>query len=68
MTWARHDCLSPERVSLESGGSAWWEGGPVNGIAITRSGQLQKALEAGNGHWDLVIDRAGQRLSLSVSG
>ena len=40
----------------------------VNGTAITRAGQLQKALEAGNGHWDLVIDRAGQRLSLSVSG
>jgi serine protease Do len=40
----------------------------VNGIAITRPGQLQRALEAGNGHWDLVIDRAGQRLSLSVNG
>jgi serine protease Do len=40
----------------------------VNGVAITRSGQLQKALEAGNGHWDLVIDRNGQRLSLSVTG
>jgi len=40
----------------------------VNGVAITRSGQLQKALEAGNGHWDLVVDRGGQRLALSVNG
>jgi serine protease Do len=40
----------------------------VNGVAIARAGQLQKALASGNGHWDLVIDRAGQRLSLSVNG
>ena len=40
----------------------------VNGIVITRASQLAKALDNGNGHWDLVIDRSGQRLALSVNG
>ncbi len=40
----------------------------VNGVAVTRTGQLVKALNSANGHWDLIIDRSGQRLSLSVNG
>ena len=36
---------------------------PVNGVR-----DLVRALESANGHWDLVVDRGGQRLSLSVSG
>jgi Do/DeqQ family serine protease len=38
----------------------------VNGTAIGSVGQLQGAL--GGAHWDMVIDRGGQRLTLSVSG
>ena len=40
----------------------------VNGAAVNRVGDLVKALGSANGHWDLVIDRSGQRLSLSVNG
>jgi serine protease Do len=40
----------------------------VNGIAINHVGDLQRALAGANGQWDLVIDRGGQRLSLSVNG
>jgi len=40
----------------------------LNGQAITSTGQLQHALDAGGGHWDLVIDRGGQRMNLSVDG
>ena len=40
----------------------------VNGQAIASVGQLKHALDAAGGHWDLVIDRGGQRLSLSVDG
>lgn len=39
----------------------------VNGTAIGRVGDLQRAL-SGTNHWDLVIDRGGQRLTLSVDG
>jgi Do/DeqQ family serine protease len=38
----------------------------VNGVAIGSVGQLQGAL-AGS-HWDMVIDRGGQRMTLSVGG
>ena len=38
----------------------------VNGTAIGSVGQLQGAL--GGAHWDMVIDRGGQRMTLSVSG
>jgi Do/DeqQ family serine protease len=40
----------------------------VNGISISHVGDLAHALANANGHWDLVIDRNGQRLSLSVGG
>jgi len=36
---------------------------PVNGVR-----DLVRALDSANGHWDLVVDRGGQRLALSVSG
>ena len=39
----------------------------VNGVAIGSVGQLQGALGAAGAHWDMVIDRGGQRMTLSVS-
>jgi serine protease Do len=38
----------------------------VNGKAIHRVGDLQAAL--GGGHWDMIIQRGSQRLTLSVGG
>jgi serine protease Do len=40
----------------------------VNGEAIGNVGDLQRLLGAAHGHWNLVIDRGGQRLSLNVDG
>jgi serine protease Do len=40
----------------------------VNGVPINRVNELVRALNGADGHWDLVIERGGQRLSLSVSG
>jgi len=40
----------------------------VNGAAIGSVDELQKALGAAQGHWDMVIDRGGQRMTLSVDG
>jgi serine protease Do len=40
----------------------------VNGQVITSTGQLQHVLNAGGSHWDMVIDRGGQRMNLSVDG
>ena len=39
----------------------------VNGQAINGTEDLQRALTSTN-HWDLVVDRGGQRLTLSVDG
>jgi Do/DeqQ family serine protease len=39
----------------------------VNGAAISKVADLTRALNSGN-HWDLVVDRAGRRLTLSVDG
>jgi Do/DeqQ family serine protease len=39
----------------------------VNGVAINRVNDLSHALD-GTHHWDLVIERGGRRLTLSVSG
>jgi hypothetical protein len=39
----------------------------INGAAITSVAELQRALASAN-HWDLVVDRGGQRLTLSVDG
>jgi serine protease Do len=40
----------------------------LNGQAMTSVGQLKHALDAAGGHWDLVIDRGGQRMNLRVDG
>jgi serine protease Do len=40
----------------------------VNGAAIRNVGDLNRALTQANGHWDMTIDRNGQRLTLSVDG
>jgi Do/DeqQ family serine protease len=40
----------------------------VNGVAIGNVSELQSALAGAGGHWDMVIDRGGQKLTLSVSG
>jgi serine protease Do len=40
----------------------------VNGQSATNVGQLRKLLDSAGGHWDLVIDRQGQRLTLTVDG
>jgi len=40
----------------------------VNGAAIRNVGDLQRALVQAGGHWDMVIDRGGRRLTLSVDG
>jgi S1-C subfamily serine protease len=39
----------------------------VNGAAINRVGDLAHAMSSAN-HWDLVIDRGGRKLTLSVGG
>ena len=39
----------------------------VNGVEMHSVGQLQRALSSTT-HWELVIDRGGQRLTLSVDG
>jgi serine protease Do len=40
----------------------------VNGVDIRSVAELKHALDSANGHWDMVIERGNQRLSLSVSG
>ncbi|HSZ75057.1 MAG TPA: PDZ domain-containing protein, partial [Rhizomicrobium sp.] len=40
----------------------------LNGVEIKRVGDLVRALTSANGHWDLVVNRGGQQLHLSVSG
>ena len=40
----------------------------VNNVPIREVKELVRTLDSASGHWDLVIDRGGQRLSLSVSG
>jgi len=40
----------------------------INGVAIHSVSELQAALTAAGGHWNLVVDRGGQRMTLSVSG
>ncbi len=39
----------------------------INGTPIERVGQLVHVLNAGN-HWDMVVERDGRRLTLSVDG
>jgi S1-C subfamily serine protease len=39
----------------------------VNGAAIRRVGDLTRALNGAN-HWDLVVERAGRQMRLSVDG
>ncbi|HEX4861942.1 MAG TPA: PDZ domain-containing protein, partial [Rhizomicrobium sp.] len=40
----------------------------INGAAIHNVGELNRALGQANGHWDMIIDRGGRRLTLSVDG
>jgi serine protease Do len=40
----------------------------LNGSEIKSVGDLTKALAASQGHWTLVVDRGGNRMSLSVNG
>ena len=40
----------------------------VNGKEIHTVEELKQALVAAQGHWQLVVDRGGSRLSLSVNG
>jgi serine protease Do len=40
----------------------------VNGAEIQSVAELKRALETANGHWDMVIERGNQKLSLSVGG
>ncbi len=40
----------------------------VNGITINRVGDLTRALEGANGQWNMVVDRDGRQMRLSVSG
>lgn len=40
----------------------------VNGKPVTDVGALKRLLDGARGHWDLVIDRGGRRMSLTVDG
>jgi len=40
----------------------------INGQPVTDVARLRHLLDSAGGHWDLVIDRAGRRLTLSVDG
>jgi serine protease Do len=40
----------------------------VNGAVIHDVGELQRALTNAGGHWDMIIDRGGQRMTLNVDG
>jgi serine protease Do len=39
----------------------------VNGAAVTSVGQLQAALNNAGGHWEMIVQRGQQKLTLSVS-
>jgi serine protease Do len=40
----------------------------INGAAIHNVGDLNRALTQADGHWDMIIDRGGRRLTLNVDG
>ena len=40
----------------------------VNGQAIHNVGDLNRTLTQADGHWDMIIDRGGRRLTLNVDG
>lgn len=40
----------------------------INGVAIHSVSELQSALASAGGRWSLIVDRGGQRMTLSVSG
>jgi len=40
----------------------------VNGANVTSTRQLQQLLNAAGGHWSLIVDRGGQRMTLTVDG
>ena len=40
----------------------------INGAAIHNVAELNRVLGQANGHWDMIIERGGRRLTLSVDG
>ncbi len=40
----------------------------VNGVDVTGTRQLRQLLDSAGGHWSLVVDRGGQRMTLTVDG
>jgi len=40
----------------------------VNGVSVTGTRQLNQLLGQAGGHWSLIVDRGGQRMSLTVDG
>jgi serine protease Do len=40
----------------------------VNGTEVHSVSELTRALNAAGGHWDLIVERGGQRLTLNVGG
>ena len=40
----------------------------VNGKAVNDVGGLKSLLDSAHGHWDLIVERGGRRLSLTVDG
>jgi serine protease Do len=40
----------------------------VNGKTVNDVGGLKNLLDSAHGHWDLIVERAGRRLSLTVDG
>ncbi len=60
--------LNPNTISTQYGFQPGDIVRSVNGQAVANVGYLQKLLNGARGHWDLVIERDGRRLSLTVDG
>ena len=68
--WRRAWPSSPSIRNSYSGNYGFQPGDivrSVNGASINRVGELSRALNGAN-HWDLVIERGGRKLTLSVDG
>jgi serine protease Do len=60
--------ISPNTISSQYGFQPGDVVRSVNGQSVGSVGQLRRLLDSAGRHWDLVIDRGGQRLSLTVDG
>jgi Do/DeqQ family serine protease len=60
--------VSPNTISTQYGFQPGDIVRSVNGQAVANVGHLQKLLNGARGHWDLVIERDGRKLSLTVDG